>query len=117
MDFETMIATARSILFEVHDHPATIPQPQVTLVYTANGNLYTTVNDIRGEIAATLRSEQDTLVLRLVTLWQDGTLDVPSWNFRKALLDLNPQNAGAEILLQGQDAPHVKRIKDTLPPV
>lgn len=117
MDFETMIATAQSVLSDVHDHPATIPQPQVTLLYTANGNLYTSVNDVSGEIATVLRREQDTLVLQMVTLWLDGTLDVPSWNFRKALLALNPQNAEAQMLLQGQDTPHAKRIRDTLPPV
>ena len=63
-----------------------------------------------------LREAGDTEIRYIVCLFQGGGLDIPSYFFRKKLLELNPANGEAKMLLNGAFRYIVKTINDTAPP-
>lgn len=67
-----------------------------------------------GETAVLAALRETRKILGIACMWQGGSLDVPSRSLRQGLLDLNPENGEAWILLQGEDRIIVKRLADTL---
>ena len=80
-----------------------LPAPQVTVLRTGQGNTYVTENDIDGAICARLKEKNDTHIVKSLTVWKGGQIDLPSYQFRKALLAMNAQNRDTELILQGKD--------------
>ena len=108
MTFEQMLALANEALRDMHTAPAGLPSPQVTLLVSATGQIYTAPNDTTGAVLNELNG--DTHIIKLLTLWKSGEVDVPAWHLRSALLELNPQNGETEVLLRGEDGYIVKRL-------
>ncbi len=57
---------------------------------------------------------------KMVCVWAEGGLDLPSYAFRRGLLQLDPGNRNAEILMrgwneEGQNCYHVLSMEQTLP--
>lgn len=61
-----------------------------------------------------LIQNQDTHLDKLVCLWVDGDVDVPSCDFRKRLCGLNSANRETGILLRTADGYLVKALSETL---
>ena len=58
---------------------------------------------------------KDDIVISLICCWSNGAFDMPSYNFRKKLCELNPNNETAQMLLNGEKAFNLKSIRDTFP--
>ena len=96
-EFESLLALGFRILSEG-------PQ-QVLLCRTADGeehyaSLLNIVNGDHREEAALLQELSGKQVTHIIALWQDTTIDVPSWDFRQNLKKLCPGSEDALVLLQ-----------------
>lgn len=92
-----------------------LPAPQVTVLLTANDAVYVAVNDVDGSVCETLKQKQDTKILRMLTMWKDGGVDLSSYRFRATLVEMNEDNADTAVILQGENGLHIKRLGATLP--
>lgn len=99
--FIQMVQTAVEALVGTDVCLPCLPAPQVSVVLTDKGNLYTAVNDIDGAVCQTPRQEDDICVTALLTMWQGGGVDLPSAAFRKAVAALCAENRSASLYLQG----------------
>ncbi len=54
-------------------------------------------------------------VQRILCLWAGGSLDLPHIQLRMALMEQNPENGKAEILLQGKQGIQTRSLASTLP--
>ena len=103
--FSEMLTTARSALLTLPD----LPHAQAIALQTADGEiLCETVEDVTaadcvGEKALldSLAANGNARVQRILCVWKNDGVDVPSYAFRKALLAANADNLGAEILVSG----------------
>lgn len=64
-----------------------------------------------------LREQGETELRRLVCMWYDGALDVPSIRFRRSLLALCPKNKDAQLILQGENIYVLRTVAATMPPM
>ena len=88
-----------------------LPAPQVTVLLTANDAVYVAVNDADGRICETMVKNQDTKVVRMVTMWKDGGVDLSSHRFRVALVNMDGRKRSAH---QGFGRNHNEKIKSQL---
>lgn len=91
---------------------------------TASGSIHTltfrdsaAASDAEGamKLFTALKRSGDSLVKRMVYVWKNGGLDLPSYAFRDCLLKVDPRNLSAEMLLQGLRSPIVKPVSVTVP--
>ena len=87
---------------------------QVTVLWTSNHRFYTAIDDLSGAICEELELKKDTRILKLITVWKNGQLDLPSYQLRQALIQLNENNKDADIILQGMDGYIIKKISQTM---
>ena len=99
---------------------------QVTAVITERDHVYYGDTDGPGwgaELIARLRERGDTHVTHLVTVvrcCKDGKVirsgtDMPSYNFRKTLVELNEQNAYALFVVQGHGCLRAMTVRSSMP--
>lgn len=62
----------------------------------------------------TLISENDTCIYRVLCMWQDGCIDLPSHSFRKMLSELNNKNRESGIFVKTKDGYSVIKLSITL---
>ena len=91
-----------------------LPAPQVTVLLTANDAVYVAANDVDGAICETLKHESDTKVVRMLTMWKDGGVDLSSHRFRVALVNMDERNTDTAIILQGKNGLHTKALGVTV---
>ena len=98
--FEFLIQEVRKYMLE---HQAA---EQVIVVKTAKGNVRFFANNVldqkyveEKEFVRKLVEQDDTVIQYIVCMWNDESLDLPSMNFRKLLLEVNEENKYAEIYL------------------
>ncbi len=116
-EFGSMIKETADLLKSIENHN----NKQVIAVRIANGKIYKAVVDQTSASDAD-REEQKLLdaigdndaVTQLICCWSGGCFDVPSYNFRKKLCELNPNNESALMLLQGKKSFITKAVKVTL---
>ena len=99
--------------------PEKHPMLQVTALYTAGEKIYTGISygpNSGDSLIEGLKQHGDTQVTHLVSLWQQGGLDVPSFDFRKALLELDAKNEFALLLMQGHDCLRARTVGSSMPP-
>jgi hypothetical protein len=77
-----------------------LPCPQVTVLVTEKENIYVAINDVKGEICKQLQEKNDTKIVKILTVWKNGEIDLPSLAFRQALLLMDSDNGKARIYLQ-----------------
>lgn len=87
---------------------------QVTVLWTSNHCFYTAIDDLSGAICEELALKKDTRILKLLTIWKNGQIDLPSFKFRQALIALNENNKDAEMILQGKDGYIIKKVSQTM---
>lgn len=107
---DEMIGLALRRLVDMDVCPAGLPAPQVTVLLSRQGNTYVTENDIDGVICARLKEKNDTQILKSLTVWKGGQIDLPSYPFRRALLALDERNCDTELFLQGKDGVITKKL-------
>ena len=105
---------AKETLFSLKESFVGIPAPQVSVIYTDKNNTYIAKNDIDGSICDQLISNDDTRIVKLLTMWKNGQVDVPSFAFRKAIIEMNTANKDTDILLQGSEGFIVKKLSQTM---
>lgn len=89
----------------------------ITLMKTASGKEYyyhfgiDDLSDLRNGLVY----NRDFRVLYLVHVWSDHTLDVPSYDLRRMLLELHPENQSALMLLSGRENFIIRSLGSTMP--
>ena len=112
--FNDLIKLAKDTLFSLKESVIGIPAPQVSVICTNKNNTYIAKNDIDGSICDQLISNDDTRIVKLLTMWKNGQVDVPSFAFRKAIVEMNAQNKDTDILLQESEGFIVKKLSQTM---
>ena len=114
--FEEMFNVARNKVANINDEIIDgLPAPQVTVLYTNKNNIYVAVNDGDGTICKKLKNADDTKIIRMLTMWKDGGIDLSSINFRKALIKMDEENNNTDIILQGKESYLIKKLAVTIP--
>ena len=113
--FEEMLEVARNKLATINEIVDGLPTPQVTVLLTNNDNVYVAVNDIDGMICEELKRNKDTEIIKMLTMWKGGGVDVPSFAFRQALMKMNEANKNADIILQGKAGYLIKKLGAVMP--
>lgn len=62
-----------------------------------------------------IKKNEDAKIDRLICMWHDGSIDLPSYAFREALLSVNRTNFSTKILLNGLTGYIVKTVMVTMP--
>ncbi len=65
---------------------------------------------------ALLEEIGEAAVVKMLCMWKDGSLDLPSYDLRSRLCQRNPASADAKLLLVGRDRLLTKTVGVTLPP-
>ena len=110
MDFEALIIEARKFL------DANETDRLATVLFTDKGNTYIIHHKSCEEsyaVCATLSSmiaAEDIRILKTVTMFSGGCLEIPSAWLRKFLYELNNDNKDMEILMQ--DGKRIFLLKD-----
>jgi hypothetical protein len=121
MTFETMLETAKAALAEETPAPNTkmLPQAQATVLLTDHCNMHVAVcRDVFGsdcgymDLLAMLKTKGETRILKMLTMWQYGGIDLSSMNFRKSIYEMNKENLETEILLLGKKRDGVDDLVD-----
>ena len=114
--FDELFNMARAEISGLDEKAESLPAPQVIILFTASNRFYVAANDIDGAICETMKREKDTKVVRILAMWKDGSIDLPSFYFRKALIQMDERNLKAGILLNGINGIHIRTLETTLPP-
>ena len=86
----------------------------VWLVYvleTVDGNIHIILNNDFQKTLDTMAKANDTVVAKMVAMWNEGCVDVPSYAFRKALLELDDANRQTKVLLRSESGYITKAIR------
>ena len=97
-------------------------QTQAIVLYTDRGVDYCSViKDVlsteRTDETALLNqltANDDTLVKNILCMWQNGTVDLPSYAFRKRLLETNAENSDAGIFVRTENGYAAVELKCTM---
>ena len=112
--FEEMFNIARNKLENINEAVDGMPAPQVTVLLTNRNNIYVAVNDVEGLICENLKNADDTKIIRMLTMWKDGSIDLSSIRFRNALIETNEHNNNTNIILQGKEDYLIKKLAATI---
>lgn len=110
--FEQMIEIAKNKLVTTNESVNSLPAPQVTVILTDRNNIYVSVNDVDGTICEELKRNNDTRVTKILTMWKNETIDLPSIKFCKAVAIIDTYNNNTDIILQGKDIYLTKKLSD-----
>lgn len=112
--FDKMISIAKSKLSNITENTSVLPLPQVAVLLTDKNNIYVAVNDIDGSICEEMTRENDTKIVKMLTMWKNGCIDLPSTKFRKSLVEIDEHNNLADILLRGKTDYLIKKLSATI---
>ncbi len=112
--FNDLISIAKETLAKTNEVKEGYPEPQAIVFTTQNSYTYISVVETPQEICSRLVSEDDTRILKILVMWKNGEIDVPSYELRKAIVELNNENMDAHILLQGEDGLLIKKLSEMM---
>jgi len=115
MDYIEMYEAAADILKTVDDCPTGLPLAQVTVLLGESGGLYFAVNDLVGAVCRKLTETGETGVAAMMTVWQDGALDLSSYTFRRSLCAWNEACGDTAVVLGEAPEFHTRALRDTMP--
>ena len=102
----------------------TLSDGDVVVVLTTTGTVDSiSFPDLKSSIEAEgamkvlldMKKNEDAKIERLICMWHDGCVDVPSFAFREALLSIDSANLSTQMLLNGLTGYIVKTVKATMP--
>ena len=111
---EKMLEVAKNRLATINGVVDGLPAPQVTVLLSNNNNIYVAVNDVDGTICEELNNDKNTKIIKMLTVWKDGAIDLSSIRFRKALISLDEDNCNADVILRGKDGYLIKKLAATI---
>ena len=114
MQLEAMYEKALEAVSSLEQTVDGWPAPQVTVLLTTKNHIYVIENDDLS-VLAMLKAQNDTQIDKILTIWKDGGIDLPSYTVRNALLELNSANLDAEILLQIERGYRQVKLSVTMP--
>lgn len=112
--YDELLLLAKEKIASVDETVAGFPAPHVTVLVTERCTYYA-FNDLNGKICDTLAEKCDTQILRLITVFQSGAVDIAPYKLRQALVELDVRNSNADVILQGLDGLKSRKLIDTLP--
>lgn len=116
----------RFLLAKAQNTLKTVPSDQVVCMQSSKGKLYSLIfadlkatidaaDDMTKRLFAELNTNSDKKIDKLVCMWNNGGIDLPSFALRDRLCKLDRENMTAKMLLQGLNALIVKEIGATMP--
>ena len=116
--FESMRKSALDFLQTAEKNEYTL----VIVLLSSTGKKYCTIvnnalTDDQGDtrsLLERLRLHNDIVVDRILCLWQDGNIDVPSFAFRKMLCALSPKNTASGIFVQTETGFSTVKLETTM---
>ena len=114
MTYTQLLKIAEEAIEPMKEYPCTLPGPLVYVLYTRGGNVRTVLNDSFQKELDAMASDGDRVVEKLIAMWKDCGVDLPSFAFRKALLALDAANADAEILIMTDSGFCARYLKKTM---
>ncbi len=93
-----------------------VSESQVIAFQTGQGNIHCMVGTQQSGgmsengIVSLLQENEDTIIVSLVCMWKDGTLDVPHIDIRKKLCNLNSKNVDAKIMLYNNNGKCIRTL-------
>ncbi len=101
------------------DCPKHLPMPQVWVLLAVSGRIYCVKNDDISMLLTLLKEHGDTVIAQWVTFWCAPSdilppVDVPSFEARQALLELDNANSQTLLLLRGENGLVEKALGDTM---
>ena len=117
-DFEKLKALAQKELANQERRP----NAQALALLSTKKNLYSLFlkdaldpqREEEAKLLNQLSKANDTQIHRILCLWQDGGMDLPSHALRSMLCSLNPANGQAGIFVQTAKGSSVIELKNTL---
>lgn len=70
--------------------------------------------DVENCIIEDLLKKNNIVISKILCVWSDGIIDLPSYYLRKKLCELNENNINCEILLSGVEGVNTRTILQTL---
>jgi hypothetical protein len=94
---------------------------QVVCLRTAGGRIYSTVipNAIdedhvaERELLSKMKDDGNTRITEILCSWGDSP-DFPSYDFREMMIEIDPANADARMLLRGSEFYHTRTVGETM---
>ena len=116
--FDKMQQTAKDILTNEQKQQYT----QAVVLLTSSGKQYSCLvenalsegNTDEKNLIDKLISNSDTEISFILCLWREGLADIPSYDFRKMLYELNPSNSNAGIFVMTKDGYSVIKLGVTI---
>ena len=95
---------------------------QAIVLYSAKGNEYSTIirNALSKEMAdeafllGKIQEANDSEIDFVLCMWQDQWIDIPSFAFRKLLLDLNEKNSESALFVVTADGVSEIKLSETI---
>lgn len=99
-------------------------RPQIIVVQTERGNLYHLKLNHRSPLSAkaeeiefikNLKANKDIVITKIVCMWADGMVSIPSYHLREQIFRAHKQNRNALLLLNGTKKLIAKKLIDFFP--
>ncbi len=123
LEWTEMLSIAKSY-FDTHNQKK-YNYHQCIVLYMDNGEqivypiAVNSVDDLIQEssrLIGRLKRCKNNIIKRIICMWDDYSIDVTAFEFRKKICEMNKENEKAFILLSGgADIYHAKQIADTFP--
>ncbi len=91
---------------------AVVPGAPATAVQLPDGTVCVSADPLGEDLLSGLKGEP---VEKLLCLWADGTIDLPSFALRQALLEQNPRNGDALVVLRSLEGYTLRSLSSTMP--
>ncbi|GMK37601.1 hypothetical protein PCCS19_06550 [Paenibacillus sp. CCS19] len=119
--YSDMLETAKAALAD--EPPALnsqmLQQTQVAVLFTEHCNIYVAVcRDVFGsncgfmDLLELLKTKGETRILKMLTMWHNGCIDLSSYHFRKSIYEMNKENLETEIMLLGKERDETDGLVD-----
>lgn len=107
---DEMINIAKNKLIEDKE----LPSSQLTVLLSDKNNFYVAIDDFDGLICEKLKHDKKTKIAKMLTMWQNGCIDLSSIKFRNALVLMDEYNKNTDIILQGSKGYLIKKLAVTI---
>lgn len=111
-EFNDLVAYAEQQIGKTENKKA------VVVVRTSKGNVYSNFfcpeEQCRYGMLEEMLTNSDTVVRQIVCMFNNGQLEVPSFELRTTLMRLDASNKDAELLLEGTNGLCTRRLHGTL---
>lgn len=116
--FDNMLSTAKEILADAEKSEHT---QAVVFLTSSKKEYYVLINNALSpdkececDLVANLKANEDTEISYILCMWHEGSVDLPSYDFRKMLLQMDEKNANSEIFVLTDSGYQTKLLEITM---